>query len=67
MLVDGTRLLDRSFLPRSAVIPDLRQDIGAMGREVVGEMIHLSRNSPTGEAENNEHGRNGREDSRGRP
>ena len=35
--------------------------------EVVGQMIHLSRETPTGEAEDDEHQRDRGEDSRTRP
>ena len=58
------KLLDRSSFPCAADIRDLRQDIDAIGGEVVGQMIHLSRETPTGEAENDEHERDRREDSR---
>ena len=56
--------LDRSSLSRSADVRDLREDVDAIGREVVGQMIHLSRETPTGEAENDEYQRHRREDSR---
>ena len=58
------KLLDRSSLACSADVRDLRKDIDAIGGQVVGQMIHLARETPTGKAENDEHERGRREDSR---
>ena len=45
------QLLDRSALAGAAHVRDLRQDVDAIARQVVGQMVHLTRQTPAGEAE----------------
>ena len=55
------QLLDRSPLARAAHVRDLRQDVGAVARKVLGQMVHLPRQTPAGETEDREHQRDHRE------
>ena len=58
------QLLDRSPLARAAHVRDLRQDVGAVARKVLGQMVHLPRQTPAGETEDREHQRDHRENGR---
>ena len=57
------QLLDRTAFPRASYVFDFRQDVDAVQRKILGEMVHLSRESPAGESEDREdqrdHGENG--------
>jgi hypothetical protein len=58
------QFLDRSPFARAAHIRDLRQDVGAVEWEVVGQVVHLPRETPASETENREHQSDHRENGR---
>ena len=53
-------------LARATHVRDLRQDVDAVARKVVGQMVHLPRQTPAGETEDREHQRDHRENGRDR-
>ena len=55
------QLLDRPPLARAAHVRDLRQDVDAVARKVLGQIVHLPRQTPAGETEDREHQRDHRE------
>ena len=55
------QLLDRPSLARPAHVGDLRPDVGAIAGKVLGQMVHLPRQTPAGETEGREHQRDHRE------
>jgi hypothetical protein len=57
-------LFDRSPRARAADVGDLRQDVRAVARKILGERVHLPRQPPAGETEDGEHQRHHREHGR---
>ena len=51
------QLLDRTALAGAAHVRDLRADVVAVRGQVLGQMVHLPRHAPAGEAEHREHQR----------
>ena len=51
------QLLDRSPFPCAAHVRDLRQNVGAVPRKVLGQIVHLPRQPPAGETKDGEHQR----------
>ena len=58
------QLLDRAAFPRSSHVFDFRQDVDAVQGKILGEMVHLPRESPAGETEDREDQRDHRENGR---
>ena len=51
------QLLDRAAPARNPHVGDLRSDVGAIAGQVLGQMVHLPRQTPAGETERREHQR----------
>ena len=61
------QLFDRAALAGAAHVVDLREDVDAIGGQIVGEVFELPLESPAGEAEHHEHQRHYHDHRRTRP
>ena len=51
------QLLDRPPLARAAHVRDLRQDVDSIAGKILGQIVHLPRQTPAGQTEDREHQR----------